>query len=68
MIARLGCLLDGMKEYRTETENILKEFRQDFSQLREELNSEQAAWQNKDGGEMDKVNNNVRLEEESLPV
>jgi hypothetical protein len=45
----------------------LKEFRQDFSQLREELNSEQAAWQNKSGGEMDKVNDNVRLEEESLP-
>jgi len=49
-------MLDGMMEYRTETENILKEFRQDFSQFREELNSEQAAWQNKAGGEMDKVN------------
>jgi len=28
------------------------------------LNSEQAAWQNKAGAEMDKVNDNVRLEEE----
>jgi hypothetical protein len=53
-----------MKEYRTETENILKEFRQDFSQFRDEMNSERAAWQNKVGGEMDKVNDNVRLEEE----
>ena len=28
------------------------------------MNSEQAAWQNKAGAEMDKVNDNVRLEEE----
>ena len=35
MIARSGRLLDDMKEYRTETENILKEFRQNFSQFRE---------------------------------
>jgi predicted phage gp36 major capsid-like protein len=55
-----------MKEYRTEAENILKEFRQDFHQFREELNSEQAAWQNKAGGEMDKVNDNVRLEEKKV--
>ena len=42
----------------------MKEFRQDISQFREELNSEQAAWQNKTEGEMDMVNDNVRLEEE----
>ena len=54
MNARKGRLLD-MKEYRTETENSLKEFRQEFSQFRQ-LNSEQATWQNKAGGEPDKVN------------
>jgi hypothetical protein len=37
MNARSGCLLDGMKDCRTDTENSLKEFRQDFSQFREEL-------------------------------
>jgi ElaB/YqjD/DUF883 family membrane-anchored ribosome-binding protein len=64
--ARSGYLLDDMKDYRTETENSLKEFRQDYSQFREQLNSEQAAWQNKAGGEMDKVNDNVKLVEERV--
>jgi len=50
MNARSGGLLDGMKEYRTETENGMKEFRQDYSVLREQRNSEQATWQNKAGG------------------
>jgi len=46
----------------------LKDFRHDFSQFREELNSEQAAWQNKAVGEMDKVSNNVSLEWESFAI
>lgn len=45
--ARSRHLLDDIKYYRTETENSLKEIRQDFSQFREELNSEEAIWQNK---------------------
>ena len=44
-----------VKEYRTETENSLREFRQDYSQFREQMNSEQATWQDKAGGEMDKM-------------
>jgi len=67
MNVRSAHLLDDIKEYRTETENSLKEFRQDFSQFREQLNSEQATWQNKTGVEMDKVNDSVRLIEEMLP-
>ena len=63
MNARSGRLLDSVKEYRIETENSLKEFRQDYSLFREQMNSEQAAWQNKAGGEMDKVNDSVRLVE-----
>jgi len=50
-----------VKEYRTETENSLREFRQDYSQFREQMNSEQATWQDKAGGEMDKVKDSVRL-------
>jgi hypothetical protein len=42
----------------------LKKFRQDFSQFREELNSDQATWQNKFGGEEDKMNDSVSLVEE----
>jgi len=49
MNARSGCLLDDMKEYRMETENSLKEFRQDYSLLREQINSAQASWQIKAG-------------------
>ena len=67
MNVRSAHLLDDIKEYRTETENSLKEFRQDFSQFREQLNSEQATWQNEIGVEMDKVNDSVRLIEEMLP-
>ena len=44
-----GHLLDDIKEYRTEAENSLKEFRQDYSQFREQMNSEQATWQKKVG-------------------
>ena len=40
--ARAGRLLDDIKKYRTEAENGLKEFRQDYSQFREQMNSEQA--------------------------
>jgi len=47
MNARSGRLLDDMKYYTTGTEIGLKEIRQDFSQFREELNSEEAIWQNK---------------------
>jgi len=56
-------LLDKFKEYRTESENGLKEFRQDYSQFREQMNAEQATWQIKAGGEMDKVKDSVRLVE-----
>lgn len=59
--ARARHLLDDIKEYRTETENSLREFRQDYSQFREQMNSEQATWQDKAGGEMDKVKDSVRL-------
>jgi predicted S18 family serine protease len=59
-------LLDKVKYYTTETENILKEIRQDLSQLREEWNSQQATWQNKAGREMDEVNDSVRLVEERV--
>ena len=55
-----------VKEYRTETENSLREFRQDYSQFREQMNSEQATWQGKAGGEMDKVKDSVRLVEERV--
>jgi hypothetical protein len=66
MNARSGRLLDNMKEYRTETENSLKEFRQDYSLFREQMNSEQATWQNKAGGEMDRVNDSIRLVEDRV--
>ena len=33
----------------------MKEFRQDYSQFREQKNLEHATWQKKAGGEMDKV-------------
>src|SRR5215469_3549138 len=45
MNASSGRLLNDMREYRTETENSLKEFRQDYSLFREKMNSEQATWQ-----------------------
>jgi len=56
MNARWGRLRDDVEEYRTEAENSLREFRQDYSLFREQMNSEQAALQNKGGGETDKVN------------
>jgi len=64
--ARAGHLVDDIKEYRTEAENSLKEFRQDYSQFREQMNSEQATWQNKAGGEIDKVKDSVRLVEDRV--
>jgi len=65
MNARLGRLLDDMKDLTTGTEIGLKEIGQDFSQFREELNSEEAICQNKAGQrERDKVNDSVRLGEE----
>jgi len=60
---RAGHLLDAIKEYRTEAEYSLKEFRQDYSQFREQMSSEQGTWQNEAGGEMDKVKESVRLVE-----
>ena len=66
MNARSGRLLDEMKEYRIETEYSLEEFRQGYSLFREQMNSKQATWQNKAGGEMDKVNDSVRLVEERV--
>jgi outer membrane murein-binding lipoprotein Lpp len=66
MNARSGRLLDDMKEHRTETEASLKEFRQNYSLFREQVNSGQADWQNKAGGEIDKVNDNVRLVKERV--
>jgi hypothetical protein len=64
--ARARHLLDDDKEYRTETENSLREFRQDYSQFREQMNLEQATWQDKAGGEMDKVKDSVRLFEDRV--
>jgi len=66
MNARSGRLRDDVEEYRTETENSLREFGQDYSLFREQMNSEQAAWQNEAGGEIDKVNDSVRLVERSV--
>ena len=63
MNARWGRLRDDVEEYRTETENSLRKFRQDYSLFREQMNSEQAALQNKAWGEIDKVNDSVRLVE-----
>jgi hypothetical protein len=62
MNARSGGLLDNMKEYRAETKNSLKEFRQDYSLFREQMNSDQATWQNKDGGEMNKLVNHYFIQ------
>jgi len=42
------------------------EFRQDYSQFREQMNSEQATWQDKAGREMDKVKDSVRLVEDRV--
>jgi hypothetical protein len=64
--ARSRRLFDDIKYYRTVTENSLKEIRQDFCQLREGWNSEQATSQNKAGREMDEVNDSVRLVEERV--
>jgi len=64
--ANSGRLLDDMKCYKTDTENSLKEFRQEYSQFREQLNSGQATWQNKAGGEIEKMNDNVKLVEERV--
>jgi predicted Rossmann fold nucleotide-binding protein DprA/Smf involved in DNA uptake len=61
--ARSESLLDNIKQYRTEAENSLKEFRQHYSLSREQVNSEQATSQNKAGREMDKVNDNIRFVE-----
>ena len=66
MNAKSECLHDDMKDYRTDTENILKEFRQNFSQFREELNSEQVTWQNRAGGEIYRANGSVRVVEEGV--
>ena len=63
---RVGHLIDDITEYRTEAENSLKEFRQDYSQFREQMNSEQATWQNKAGGEMEKLKDSVRLFEDRV--
>jgi hypothetical protein len=49
MNARLGRLLNDKNEYRTERENSLKDFRQDYSLFKEQMNLEQATWQNKAG-------------------
>ena len=45
MNARAVHLLDNVKECRTESENSLKEFRQEYSQFREQVNAEQTTWQ-----------------------
>jgi len=64
--ARARHLLDDIKEHRTEPENSLREFRQDYSQFREQTNSKQATWQDKAGGEMDKVKDSVILVEDRV--
>jgi len=64
--ARAGHLLYDIKEYRTETENSLKQFGQDYSQFKEQMNSEQVTWQDKAGGEMNKVKDSVILVEDGV--
>lgn len=44
----------------------MKQFGQDYSQFREQMNSEQVTWQDKAGGEMDKVKDSVRLVEDRV--
>jgi hypothetical protein len=64
--AKSGRLRDDVEEYRTETENSLREFGQDYILFREQINSEQAALLNKAWGEIDKVNDSVRLVERKV--
>jgi len=64
--ARAGHLLDEIKEYRAEAGNSSKEFRQDYSEFREQMNSEQATWQNKAEGETDKVKESDILVEDRV--
>jgi len=44
----------------------LKQFGQDYSQFKEQMNSEQVTWQDKAGGEMDKVKDSVKLVEDRV--
>ena len=64
--ARARHLLDHIKEHRKGKVNSLREFRQDYSQFIEQMNSEQATWQDKLGGEMDKVKDSVQLVEDRV--
>jgi len=64
--ARAGHLLDDIKAYKTETENSLKQFGKEYTKLKEQMNSEQATWQAKAWGEMDKVKDSVKLIEDRV--
>jgi len=57
---------DDIMEYGTEKETILRDLRPDYSQLRQQINTEQATRQDKVFGEMDKVKDSVRLVEDRV--
>jgi chromosome segregation ATPase len=56
---------EDMKGCKAETENSLKELRQEYSRFKE-LDAGQAAWLNKAGGEIGRVKDNVKLAEERV--
>ena len=62
--ARAGHLFDDIKAYKTETEDSLKQLGQDYTRHKEQMNSEQANWRDKAGGELDKVKDNVKSVED----
>jgi gas vesicle protein len=64
--ARAGHLFDDIKAYKTETEDSLKQLGQDYTRHKEQMNSEQANWQDKAGGELDKVKDNVKSVEDRV--
>ena len=64
--AREGHIHEDMKGYKAETDNSLKEFRQEYSRFKEQLKAGQVTWQNKAGGEIDKMRDNVKLAEERV--
>jgi predicted nucleic acid-binding Zn-ribbon protein len=67
--AREVRLHEDMKDYKAETENSLKEFRQEYSQFKEQLNqlkAGQVTWRNKAGREIDKMRDNDKLAEERV--
>jgi hypothetical protein len=66
LYGRAGRILEDMKGYKAETENTLEEFRQEYSQFKEQMNAGEVTWQNKAGGELGKIRDNVKLAEERV--